>query len=757
MKLLILTAVAWAGADVWEPQGPAPIAGGQIENIADGSVSGAVNTLAPHPDDAAVLYLGSPNGGIWKTESATAMVPQWVAQTEDQPSGSIGSIRFDPTDAASLTLVAGFARSSAFNNEGGSRSGVLRTVDGGATWTLLPALAGRNLIAVEASGDVLVAASNAGDTGTCEDLGLYRSVDAGVSFTQVTAGIPGGVVDALARDPNQPDRLFAAVYLASLCTPGGRNGIYRSDDFGATWQDVTPDATALDLLDLLEDFPGTHAELAVGAAGQLFVAIAPGSSRQLEGVFFTRDGGASWQAMSLPGSQEPSFQGVNPGRQGFVHLSIATDPANPNFVYVGGDRQPQTDAGGFPNSIGANDFTGRLFRGDTAQPPGFQWTAITHLGTAGGSAPHADSRELKFDAAGGLLDAGDGGIYRQSSPAGFFGDWFSLNGNLAVTEAHAGAADPLSDVVITGNQDTGTSQQEATGEQEWAALTGGDGGDVALARDGNQTIRYRSAGALSSATRAVYEADGTLVSETALALTAVEGDPDIVPLLLGPWTASAEDPARLAIAGANGIYESVDRGDTLSRVLADISVNAFAGTPLVYGPSQPELLAVAGCPGACLPGSESQVYIRQPGQETFAVRYTAQDPRGVTALAPAASGAVFVLDGAAVVRVETDATTEDLSSNLETQQPGRLRDVRWVSVGADPTLLVGTDRGVFAAFESGGYRQWTRLGDGLPPAPVMDLDVTGSSDVIAVTLGRGVFRLPALGRRLPRLFQDGFE
>ena len=54
-----------------------------------------------------------------------------------------------------------------------------------------------------------------------------------------------------------------------------------------------------------------------------------------------------------------------PGGQGARHFSIVADPDDANIVYVGGDRQNFP----FPNFIGANDFTGRLFRGDTTIAP----------------------------------------------------------------------------------------------------------------------------------------------------------------------------------------------------------------------------------------------------------------------------------------------------------------------------------------------------------------------------------------------------
>ena len=100
----------------------------------------------------------------------------------------------------------------------------------------------------------------------------------------------------------------------------------------------------------------TNVEFSVGSSQNVYVAIVGGGGR-LSGVFRSGNSGNAWTAMDLPNAANG---GVHPGRQGGIHLSIAADRTNANVVYVGGDRQ----AWPFPNSVGANDYSGILFRGD---------------------------------------------------------------------------------------------------------------------------------------------------------------------------------------------------------------------------------------------------------------------------------------------------------------------------------------------------------------------------------------------------------
>ena len=242
------------------------------------------------------------------------------------------------------------------------------------------------------------------------------------------------------------------------------------------------------------------------ANGEFFITVVRGPVLGEEDQFELN--GSTGNGAYTGGGSWTRVVGLNPkpkpGGQGARHFSIVADPDDANIVYVGGDRQNFP----FPNFIGANDFTGRLFRGDTTvaptgtvPPP--QWEHLTHSnavtaipggGTVGGSAPHADSREMVFDANGDLIQVDDGGIYRRTSPEDNTGDWFSLNSDIQVTEFHDIAYDTVSNIIIGGAQDTGTPQQIIPGGTTWDSISTADGGDVAVDASSlaGMSIRYSS-------------------------------------------------------------------------------------------------------------------------------------------------------------------------------------------------------------------------------------------------------------------------
>jgi hypothetical protein len=409
----------------WQAQGPAPVIDDLRNVLPDNSVVGAIHALAPHPVLPNVLYVGAVNGGIWVTLNATAEKPTWRHLTDTEASQAIGALEFDPTDPAHLTLIAAPGAYSAYG-DGGDLAGLLVTYNGGINWKRLTGggkMLDKSASGIAKRGRYIVAAVDVAVPLDFPNVGIFRSTNGGETFTQMSqgtgtaTGLPGGIAYDLAGDPLRPNRLFTSMVYADEV--GGKNGIYRTNDYGGTWTKVSTPAVDAFLL----SGATVNVEFSVGRHNNVYVAIV--NNFVLAAIFRSGDGGTTWTKMDLPMTIEDGTPiGIHPGGQGDFHLSLVADPTNPNIVYIGGDRQPALNEADdfatraiFPNSIGSTGFWGRLFRGNAARPTGRQWAHITHSntlgapggGTAHGSAPHVDSREMAFDAAGNLLEGDDGG------------------------------------------------------------------------------------------------------------------------------------------------------------------------------------------------------------------------------------------------------------------------------------------------------------------------------------------------------------
>lgn len=750
----------------WVSAGPSPIVNGQSEGITNNPVIGAIQAIVPHPQNADVLWIGSVNGGIWKTTNATNASPTWTAMGDTFSSLSIGAMNLDPTDATFNTLVAGFGRFSSFGGVGGPRNGLLRTTNGGTNWTALTpaALIGLNLSGVAARGATIVVSVNNSDGFTCSTLGIFRSTNTGSSFSIVSgaagSGLPRGRAFDLASDPTNNAVLYTAVRDAVGCTAGGVNGIYKSTDTGATWTKVS-DAT-MDAL--LTDAVGVNnVRIAVGLSGQVFVGIM--NTGQLVGLFRSTTGAAPWTQLDTPKTNEAGTDvGIHPrakpGSQGATHFSIVADPTNANIVYVGGDRQPDP----FPNSLGSQNFTGRLFRVNAASNAGSQATSLTNCPTAtapcngsasttSNSSPHADSRRMVFDAAGNILESDDGGIYRRTNPR-TTGDWFSVIGNLRITEIHDIAWDRVSNMIVSGNQDTGTSEQTTTGATSWNELTQGDGGDVAVedTSSATQSTRYTSFQNLGGLRRRIVNASGATTSTAFPALTVTGGGPAFVGQFATPLELNAVDPTRLLLAGFNDLYESLDKADTITALGFNRTATAIVYGGRSAGIDNVNLIYAIATTG--LNAGGPNVFVRAAG--AGAPVQTATSPGTVVlrdiAVDPTDWQKAYVINAVGEVwsTPNAGATWTNVTGNLGSGMTD-LRSI--VVIPESPAVLaVGGVNGVFRMLTS-ATGVWTQWGTGLTAAPVWDLEYDSGDDTLAAaTMGRGAWLLaPVSGGPLPAL------
>ncbi len=756
----------------WLPIGPAPILYGQVENVVpNNEVAGAIHTVLAHPTDADILYAGAVNGGIWRTDNATALRPDWRPLTDDFHSLSIGAMAFDPEDPN--TILAGIGRYSSFAQAGGDRVGLLLSKDGGETWTHPDLPFGneysKNISGVAVDGDRLVASAG---PDCCTS--VYRSLDGGATWSEA-AGLPANGAMDLVVDPTDRDRFYVTVR---------ERGVFRSDDGAASWQDVSSHDAALDTIFTVpvvdedgREGRNDNAEMAVASDGRLYLAVLVGG--QAKYIGFTDDQGGTWNEMDLPLTPEIDGRelGLNPrfkpGGQGAIHFSIRADPADPNIVYVGGDRQGCVfveGADGFVCSsfIGATDFTGRLFRGDatvapTGEVPSPQWQHLTHSadieaipggGTAGSSAPHADSREMVFDANGDIIEVDDGGIYRRTSPRDNSGDWFSLNGNLQVTEMHDVAYDPLAEVVIGGNQDTGTVQQSSTADAVWATVDVADGGDVAVDASNapDYSIRYSSAQLLLGFFRTYYDAANNIIDEQRPALeldgaSVYETNPRFG--FVQPVILNAVDPRR-AVLPAASIYETDDRFDTLTESYAfDRSVSERASAAAYGCSANPDLLYIghSGPDGTAVSVRTSLGDDETATPDDFRMTpFPGGFARDIL-INPDDCATAYVADDSEVYAShDTGATWRRITGNLA-DVPVFWRDLSSLEfvpsggpLGAAAVLVAG--RGGVHAMYTAEESVWLAVNEGLPNAPAADLDYDATDDVLVVsTLGRGAWRL----------------
>jgi len=654
-------------------------------------------------------------------------------------------------------------------------------------------------------GNTILVSGTARGIGTVS--GLFLSSDGGATFNLIsgTGNLRAGAYTDLAADPGNLNRVYAALLPTINGNTGvitTQGGVFRSDDLGANWTDVTGGAGAAINQAAVANangvFSGTNNikldvhNNAGGGTNSVFVGVVfqgqdNGFFRSVQGVDgVNNDGDATtdepdetnFVAMDLPRTNEGGpvvglQPTTKPGSQGATHFSISADPGQPNLIYAAGDRQ----VGPYPNSVGAVNppgSTARMFRGDanvapTGAVPSPQWNPLTDNGTANGTAPHADSRDTAFRPNGDLIEVNDGGIVRRTSPQNANGDWFSLNNNLQVTEIHDVAYDTISNVLIGGDQDTGTPEQSGAGSPSWRTVTGADGGDVAVdsvsLAGSNMSIRYNSTQNLGNFQLRICDNANNCGAAAAIALNTTSG----TVLTTGnngnaqfvtPVELNVVDPARLLIGGANNVYESTDQGANVAMLNPTFPAGQSPVAIVNGHPNNEELVYV----GVSNPGAAfGAVFVRTTAGMTLSATATAYPGGVITDLTvdPDDEDVIYVVDttifnnGTTTPRAFTSpdggSTWNEITGNLPALVSGalsapatRFQTVEYVEGDVNDILVVGTNSGVFASIEP-HFDCWFELGTGLPNVLVWDLDYDPIDDVLALgTMGRGAWILRGL-------------
>ena len=615
---LLLSASIPANDERWTFIGPQPITNGSPTSTQTNpatnanNVSGSVSAIAVSPSNPNVIYVGSPGGGVWRSNDGGLT---WNNQTDqvDPATGGllvlrdidgnvvpdelrsqhIGALAVAPSNP---NIVYAGTGSENWGRESYFGRGLLNSVDGGATWVLIR---GTNSTP---------APYNSGDN-VFDRRGISRIVidplDPDIVYTAV-------VQDADAVDTSDRlDRDNVRFVQGRMQGQLGNGGIWKTRDGGRTWENTTiqpqpvinGDVTSQPIT---EDTDFVDLQISPSDPNTLYAAAFNffGDNAQT-GVYRTTDGGVRWYRLS----DHPTGQQV--GR-----IRLAVSESDPNVVYsmiprgfgVGGDLyllMKSTNGGitwvntpGTPPNVTSNFEVGGFYAAAIAVDPndadiiyiggaslfrsndgGFSFIDIT---AGSGASTITPIRELKFDRGGGgarLLVGSDSGLRRlnafDSTGAPV---WDNLNADLEITRVRDIDVNRFDSNLLYASAFHGGTLRfnDGFGWQELPSNAGGadvnDGGNLVVDFSNPNTM-YRSY------RNNVYKSTDAGSTWTLSRTFAMANDQGVSSIRYAPLSIDPGNSQRL-LFGLDRIWETLDGGANW-RTVTEI--------PVAFGATQPTL------------------------------------------------------------------------------------------------------------------------------------------------------------------------
>ncbi|MBV9617632.1 MAG: glycoside hydrolase [Verrucomicrobia bacterium] len=248
---------------------------------------GRTRAVCGVPSQPNVFYMAPVNGGVFKSIDYGRT---WQPIFDDQPTASVGAIAVSVLDPNVIYVGSGEGLHRPDLSVG---DGIYKSTDAGKTWTHLGLRDGQQVaqLAVDPKNPDRVFVAVAGHPyGPNAERGVYRSIDGGKTFENVLHRDEDIGASDVQIDPANSNIVYAALW-ESREAPwengvfnGDGGGIFKSVDGGKTWRQLTKG--------LPPGIVQANIAIAPSAPKALFAAV---RTKTIAKLYSSDDGGESWR------------------------------------------------------------------------------------------------------------------------------------------------------------------------------------------------------------------------------------------------------------------------------------------------------------------------------------------------------------------------------------------------------------------------------------------------------------------------------
>ncbi len=574
--------------------------------------------------------------------------------------------------------------------------------------------------------------------------GLYKSTDGGMSWNPISENVVAlYYTSKIVVAPSNDNVVYAAGY----------SGLYKSTDAGTTWNILPLTHGAVD-------------DIAVDPQNASTIYASYGSGFSYDstsyGIHKSTDGGASWTW--LGGGLPPASQiyraslAIAPSNNQILYAAIngnnpSSSGSDTNRVYV------STNAGAswqvLPSVTSKSDFGGtqgwynNVIAIDPSQPNTVYLGGIDFWKSTDGGQTWTNLTNGYGSYTGKNIHPDQHAIAFANSSTFYIGNdggvwkttnaassFTNCNADLQTTQFYDIAIDPNnSSVTIGGSQDNGT-QSNSQPATNWEEVYGGDGGYVLVDPTNSKTIYSEYVnGALLKSTNG-----GSSFSS----ITSGIGEKGY---WIEPYVLDPTNPATL-YTGTSKMYKSTNGGSSWTSVSGTLTSGAHLVTTMAISPVEPNVV-YAGLSGYRGAADTSYLFISTDAGNSWnnltGKLTSGTDFARITA-DPTHKGTVYIANLVGLtshVLRSTDYgqtwTGLDSTGNGFANVPAKVIAIDSLT----GNIFVGTYQGLYRSTDNGAT--WSLFGTGLPNSVIDAIAIQYASDVLRVgTHGRGAWQVNML-------------